>query len=406
MQDARQTMLEKNASVRKAHALRCSYYASITSVLTVFVWMAVLGSPAVANDTKTGPGPGDISCASIVRLYPTAVVTSNQVTLADIAEIKGDSADLISDWAISSAPQVGGTLVIGQSQLQKVLANRGMNLAMWMFRGSSKCTVKRPTESPPRQSSSLRKSHRSPLHSDEPLDGNRERHAVVHGRVKTLEDALRQYVSQRLVNYGGTPSIRFSSAAKDLLAMSRPTYDFRIVSRNRLLGNIITFEVTIYENGKLKQTESIMAEVTLNKNVIVAAGPISKGKTIKASDLTHQERNFKRIEDLPKTDTSSLIGQRAKRFIRGGSIIYSDDIEAVPLVSRNDIVTVVARCGSLKITTTAIAKESGSMGQRITLKNPVSKEEFDAVVDALKAVRIDESGSRTVATLVHERGAQ
>ena len=162
---------------------------------------------------------------------------------------------------------------------------------------------------------------------------------------------------------------RFSSGMTKLLAMSRPTYDFRVTDTSDQLIGRTSFNVAIYENGKLTQSVPVLAEVLLAKPVVVAAGTINRGQIIQHKDLQVEEQCFDRVEDVTSLAMSALVGQRAKRLIRQRSRIKPQDIESIPLVERNDLVTVWVRWGNLEVKSSARAMGAGCLGDVIQLRN-------------------------------------
>src|SRR5262249_26096611 len=78
---------------------------------------------------------------TVVRLYPSAVIAADSITLADVAEVRGESADLAAQLEVGAAPHVGHSGIVEIAHLQAMLARRGVNLSNWVFRGASRCTV-------------------------------------------------------------------------------------------------------------------------------------------------------------------------------------------------------------------------------------------------------------------------
>src|SRR6185369_12828315 len=98
MQDAMKT------SWMKATESAPSRYCRTARVILIACawpsWM-MAGHPAARGESET-----------VVRLLSSAVVNTDEVALRDVAEIKGESAELIGGWSIGAAPRVGSTGVV------------------------------------------------------------------------------------------------------------------------------------------------------------------------------------------------------------------------------------------------------------------------------------------------------
>jgi flagellar basal body P-ring formation protein FlgA len=138
----------------------------------------------------------------------------------------------------------------------------------------------------------------------------------------------------------------------------------------------------------------VLCEATLRKSVVVAGRAFNRGEVIQAGDLRNEIRAFERLEDIGLADAAPLIGQRARRLIKPGEQLDPRDVETVPLVQRNDLVTVSVRRGGLIITAAARALGSGSYGDTVSLRSESSKETFIGVVTGPKTVALTLAGGQ------------
>jgi flagella basal body P-ring formation protein FlgA len=325
----------------------------------------------------------------VILLHAAAVVTTDDVTLSDLAELQGDAAALMGSWHMVAAPVPGETLVLELADIQKSLACRGVNLSQWMFRGSSRCTVTRPA------GTALSDGKFEAASSSDPGRGIQDARLSAAETSRwdpnSLEGILRTHIGHRLAQRAGIegkPIIRFSPTSGNVLALSRPTYEFEVVERgDRLLG-LIAFEVQVLEGGQVARTVPVLAQVTFAAQVVAAARAINRGETIRPGDLIIEERIFDRLEDVGLPDTQPLIGQRARRFVDQRAMLTARDIEPVPLVIRNDLVTVVARRGGIVVRGTAKASSSGGIGEAVLLRNELSRESFSGIVIGPRTVEL------------------
>ncbi len=385
MQDAVRTTAKRSLTSRP----RCWGQA-----VSVAAWLAtaVLVGSAWAADAGSAPtGSEQALSATVVRLHATALVTGDQVTLADVADLEGDAARLAAAWVVVTAPAEGGAKTVTLSQVQQALGERGANLSCWLFRGASQCRISRPEYAragtpagrpEAAASRTLLPASRPAATEIQPPDEN------AHVSPTSLEGRLRAHLAARLSGLGGRPVVQFSSAVHGLLALAEPTYQFRIADRSDRLLGLLSLEVTICEGERLKQVVPMLVQVSLRKPVVVAARQINRSEVIGPQDLVLADRVYERPEDVGVSEPAKLVGQRLKRFVQAGEQVSVRDVEPMPLVSRNDLVTVTIRRGQVVVRGVAKAMSTGSYGEAVTLKNELSRETFNAVVTGPRTAEV------------------
>lgn len=373
MQDAGWTTHDARRGANKTarHGLSCAGLIAALAVLC-------LSSTAGATET-------------VVRVYPTATVNGDEVTLVDVAELTGPGVELAGEWAITAAPAPGNDATLTLQAIQQALTRRGINPALWMFRGASRCRISRPMPVRSPESSAGPQPTTQPA-SHESLAG-----APVEQEVSTpperpdpdtLEGFIYAHVAARLARFGGKPSIQLSPSVRDLLHLSRPTYDFSITDRSDRLLGLVPFDITVSSESQPEQVRSILAEISLVKPVVVATGPINRGQTIRSDDVALREQTFDRPERVGMTDLNAVIGQRAMRFINANEMLTGKEIEPVPFINRNDLVSVTARRGGFTIKSVAKALSSAGYGDTVELRNESSRQTFVAVVTGPKTAEM------------------
>jgi flagella basal body P-ring formation protein FlgA len=310
-----------------------------------------------------------------VRLYPTAVVTDDTVKLADVAELHGESSELAGAWVVAAAPKVGQTCEISLEQVERALAHKGANLSQWIIRGASRCIVSRPKNA---LSPATQPSPAGAVATCEPVPVDAD----------SLEGIMRAHLERKLADLGGRVLVKFSPAAGKVLALKRPQYEFSITDRADQPLGLVPVEVTVSERGQVVQTLPMLVQVSLSKPVVVAARAINRSQRIEAPDVILAERTIDRLEDLGLGDPGPLIGQQAKRPVGRGELLTARDVEPVPLVNRNDLVTVWVRLGNVTVRGAAKAMTAGTYGQIVTLKNESSNQTFMATVTGPRTAEV------------------
>lgn len=415
MQDARWTNARSGNNHERSH---CGGLCVLAVFASLLIAMAVRAeatadaspsdAPASATSARSSASSASSPAVTVVRMLPTAVVTAEQVTLRDIASLTGAEAQLAGAWPITASPEHAQDVTLSVRDVQKALIRRGINPTNWVFRGSTQCRIHRPMpvrsenadESDRGDTDVAATGLRGPAVGGDPLA------APAGPDPETLEGAIHAHFAQRLAEFGGRPSIQVSPKLGKLLGLRRPEYEFRISHRgDRSLG-LVPLEIALYHRGKLEQIQSILVQVSLVKSVVVAAGPINRGQTIEAPQLALREQVFDRADHTGLTNVNAAVGQRAVRFVDKGEMLTSKDFEPVPLVNRNDIVTVTARIGTVAITGTARSLGSAGYGETVELRNEMSKQTFTGIVTGPQTAELVAAGVSPESNAVSMAGAR
>ncbi len=349
--------------------------------------------------------------AGAIRLFPSAVVVNDKIRIGDLCELRGlDAASkrALTNVIVTDAPAPGETRVIRMGTLRAALAAGGANLATVTLGGATHCTVNRPSligagksvHKSDTERSYIRNSPRSAsvtppqvtLVDDTPLP--------VDGFL-TLRQAIINHFDEQLSRYGGRADVVFNRDSEQFLNLSGPTYEFQIRSRKSQPLGLIPLNVDVLSEGRVAQTVSIVAQVSLMRQTVVARRAINQGATIQQQEVELIPLTLSRLDQTGLTDPARAIGQRAKRFIPAGAVIDPDTLESVPLVTRGQLVTLTSVSGSIRVVTTAKAMQNGLLGDVIRVRALDRKRvELEAVVLGPGEVRVGQSTTdRSIATV-------
>ncbi len=154
---------------------------------------------------------------------------------------------------------------------------------------------------------------------------------------------------------------------------------------NRRLGNTT---VGIRCNGSKPWTLYVAVKVQLFESVVVAARPLTRSSIIGPQDVKLERRDLGRLVYGYLTRLDHAIGQSVRRPIAADKAIRPGQIEPQQLVRRGQRVTILAKSGGLEVRMAGKALMDGAAGQRIRIKNTVSKRVVEAVVLAANTVRV------------------
>ena len=324
--------------------------------------------------------------AGSIRLFPSAVVVNDKIRIGDLCELRGldpASERTLADVIVTDAPAPGETRVIRMDTLRAALTAGGANLATVTLSGSTHCTVNRPSLIGSHKSEAKRSHARNASHSA----SGTPQVTLVHNTplpgdgFLTLRQAIINHFDELLSRYGGRADVVFNRDSEQFLNLSGPTYEFQIRARKSQPLGLIPLNVDVLSEGRIAQTVSVVAQVSLIRQTVVARRAINQGATIQRQEVELIPLTLSRLDQTGLTDPARAIGQRAKRFIPAGSVIDPDTLESVPLVTRGQLVTLTSVFGSVRVVTTAKAMQNGLLGDVIRVRALDRKRvELEAVV--------------------------
>ncbi|HNQ24463.1 MAG TPA: flagellar basal body P-ring formation chaperone FlgA [Phycisphaerae bacterium] len=364
---------------------------------SIGVALAVLGAgaavlPADADGTPTPSG--------VVRLWSTAVVGSDDVRLDDVAELLGFSEATARELAattIAAAPAPGGTRVLHLEMVRGALTAAGANLAAVTLRGSVTCSVSRPALAPATDATAGPASTTAPAHAavaaravpaSAPAEAPLDR--------ATLRRAVLGFLNGELARYDGRADVVFDRTDEQVLDLTGPPYKFAVRRQGGMTLGLVRLEVEVSSEGRRLQTVPLVVRVALAREVVVARVPINQGAIIRPQEVQLVSTLFTRLDQLGLSDPARVIGQRARRFLRAGSMLEPGDLDEVPLVTRNQLVTLTTTVGSISVTTAAKAMESGGLGDVVSVRSTDNRKlEYHAVVVGPGKVELGPEGTAT-----------
>jgi flagella basal body P-ring formation protein FlgA len=173
-----------------------------------------------------------------------------------------------------------------------------------------------------------------------------------------------------------------------ILPRGRITYQV-IAPRNTKYRGKIPLAVHFNVDGQFQKKVWTSATIEMFVDVVVAAKPLRKHKTITEDDIELRQMDLAHLPANVITDPQAVLGKRGRSTISAKTVLRTDLIELPPLVKRGDIVVIVAESKGLRITALGKAKRKGRLGERIPVENFDSKKILNAQVLDAKTVSID-----------------
>lgn len=121
--------------------------------------------------------------------------------------------------------------------------------------------------------------------------------------------------------------------------------------------------------------------------VVVPNRDIARGETIGESDLVYGTISATNVFSGIATAMDSLKGMEARRMLRAGEIVRTDDVRHPVVVAKGSIVTMTFQAPGVTLTASGRALSEGGVGETITVQNPASFRQISCIVTGPGAVR-------------------
>ena len=306
--------------------------------------------------------------ANAIRLQANANVSANNVTLGQVATLKGEQASALAELVVARFPDGRDAMTIQLAEVRKQLTEAGVNWGMVSLAGYASCTVKRTklTATPAADADQAAASNPDDeVTLDSELTLRTRVLAVLHSLAQSDANELR---------------ISFADRDQQRLSQNATTHRYEIQpSVSSILGRV-PVAIRKYEGRKLLDSFTIVADVKRKTQAMVATRNISRGDTFTPGSVELREVLLGDNRGEPVTDLAQLLGQDADAMLREGSIIYPEHIKSPRLVKRGELITVRCHAGGLIVRTVARATQDGSMGEQIAVRNDSTRETFIVTV--------------------------
>lgn len=206
---------------------------------------------------------------------------------------------------------------------------------------------------------------------------------------EALKRAVEEYVRNQFRGSAQTIIVEFRSSPNGIV-VSDVGYSFRVAPEGsaRLSGNV-SLPVEIVVKDKVERRVLVPFKVRTFANVIMASKQMQQHTLITKENVEMQTVETTLLPQDIVTSFEMLTEKRSSRIISQGSILRESMIETVPLVQRDETVTLVVKSKGVEVTTKALAKENGRRGDFILVQKLETRERLKARVVNNKLVQLD-----------------
>ncbi len=167
------------------------------------------------------------------------------------------------------------------------------------------------------------------------------------------------------------------------LAMALPTggFDYRITQKpNDSRPGKKNVSAAILKDGKEQGQVKMSGDLQLFGTVLSTTKRLNRNDILGTEDIAVKRQNISMLDAGLIQDPKQAIGQKLKVSLPAGAILYSQTIDAPPLVNRGERVTIMAKSQAIQITAPGEARNSGALGEMVRVKNLTSRREIQARV--------------------------
>lgn len=263
------------------------------------------------------------------------------VTLVDVADIKGDDGERINrlgQLKIGSAAAPGGHVVLTKELLGIRLAAEGFDLSHIIWNLPELITVTTNSQTVKGQT-------------------------LIDKGIMTIKEQIGSSASSAdltILPIGNVQDIQ-ASVGNIAITSSLP-YGVKY-------NTPTTLRMTVNVNGQATATMNLRFDVKLYRQVTVAASQISQGEVLTSEKLRYERMNTGRLATGYFTDMSKVIGLETRRPLTPGMVITDLMLNKPIVIKRGNLVNIVARIGSMEVTTVGKAMQDGYVGQLIRVQN-------------------------------------
>lgn len=136
---------------------------------------------------------------------------------------------------------------------------------------------------------------------------------------------------------------------------------------NHYRGNFfITLEFSL--NDRVIRRIDVPVKVQIFRQVPIALNSISRGSTIKETDIIKERKDISGYNDSELISFYEVIDSKAKSNISKGAVITKHFLQESNIINRGDRVIIIVQSGAVQIRTTGVALQDGSFGETIRVR--------------------------------------
>lgn len=192
-----------------------------------------------------------------------------------------------------------------------------------------------------------------------------------------LSEAQMKFGSARVSIMPLDKRLNMSACGSDLNAF---------IKKNSITMGKQTIGVKCY--APVAWTIYVQADIKVFKKAVVTLKPLGAGEVLKPSDVKLATVDVSQLRKGFVQDSKQVIGQQLKYPVAMGAVIHPSSLKSKKVVERGQVITLVAKAGTMEVRMSGQAMASAALGQRVKVKNLSSKRVVEGIVDAPGVVKV------------------
>jgi flagellar basal body P-ring formation protein FlgA len=159
------------------------------------------------------------------------------------------------------------------------------------------------------------------------------------------------------------------------------------------------FTADLVSNGAAAgQSFKVTGELTDEIEVPVLTKDLNRNTPIDVSDITLEKRSRRELPENTVYDPTAFAQMIVTRSFRKGEVLRTNDIAAMPLVTRGDLVTLIVEVNGMTLSTRGKAMQGGTAGRVIAVQNVQTKRTMSGTIAGPGKVLISANQTATIAS--------
>ena len=314
-------------------------------------------------------GASSIARSAEIQLLPESHPRGDVVLLGDVARVFGQQAESLAQAELFPAPPLGTKRYVRVREIQDLLLLRGINLVEHSFSGSNQVTVSVEAESRPATAQ---------LRAVSIVDKQKALRAVQEALMKHLRQQASATEPWSVEFDLDDEQVRRINTAPATLAIR---------------GGVAPWTgpqqfVVCWDAAPGPAELPLSATVTLPPAVVVAVRALPRGATIQPGDVQLVRADVPAGKRDGIGTLEAVVGQETTQAIVAGRQVDRGAIRAPIVVKQGEVVTVYARSSGVTVRTTGRARDTGSVGDLITVESLLDRKAYFARVSGIQEVEV------------------
>jgi flagella basal body P-ring formation protein FlgA len=198
----------------------------------------------------------------------------------------------------------------------------------------------------------------------------------------SISDKINTFLDKRLNQY--------DKYEYEIIKAPENTEGLKIIEENEfnIKTNIVYLPVIFINDGRNVRS-FITLRVKLFRNVFVTSKSLKRKKSLSKEDFHIMQVDVTQIKGNIFSQFDRLNEYRTKVNINTGTVLIDELIETAPIVYSGEKVTASSICRNVLVSTEALSKQDGSMGEIITVITPDKKQFKAKVIDQQNVLIIE-----------------